>query len=186
MEGNKASPHRPKRVVAITAISTALGPMYAGATERGICLLEFTDRNRLETQIKRLAKILNAEYRTGEHPHLTRLEQQLQQYFSGNLTDFKLPLDLPGTEFQQRVWQALQDIPYGRTRSYQQQAQASGNANAVRAVARANADNRIAIVVPCHRVIGKNGQLTGYAGGLWRKCKLLKLENAPTQNSLNL
>lgn len=88
------------------------------------------------------------------------------------LLEFSIPIDLPGTDFQQKVWKALQDIPYGTTRSYQQQVKAIGNTHAVRAVARANAENRIAIIVPCHRVTGKNGQLTGYGGGIWRKKQL--------------
>jgi AraC family transcriptional regulator of adaptative response/methylated-DNA-[protein]-cysteine methyltransferase len=104
------------------------------------------------------------------------LSKQLKQYFAGTLTEFTVPLDLPGTEFQQQVWHVLQTIPFGKTRSYQQQAEAINNPKAVRAVAKANGDNRISIIIPCHRVIGKNGQLTGYGGGLWRKQRLLELE----------
>jgi len=165
-------------LVTITRILTPLGPMIAGATDKGICLLEFSDRRMLETQLKRLTKLLNANFVPGEHSLFSTLNQQLSDYFSGRLQSFDLPLDLPGTEFQKHVWQVLRQIPYAKTRSYQQQAECINNPKAVRAVAKANGDNRIAIVIPCHRVIGKNGSLTGYGGGLWRKQRLLELEQS--------
>lgn len=174
--GNSPTQNQPTQIISLTRLLTPLGPMFAGATDKGICLLEFTDRRMIETQIKRLRKLLHAEFVPGQHPHLTRLNQQLEAYFAGQLEEFTVPLDVPGSDFQQQVWQALQQIPYGNTRSYQQQAQAIGNSKAVRAVARANGDNRIAIIIPCHRVIGKDGSLTGYGGGIWRKQRLLELE----------
>ena len=165
-----------RAIVTINRMETPLGPMLAGATSEGICLLEFTDRRMLETQLERLKKYLKAELLPGDSPHFTTLNRQLQAYFSGSLKNFSLPLVLPGTDFQRQVWSALEAIPYGETRSYGQQAEAIGNPAAVRAVARANGDNRIAIIIPCHRVIGADGRLTGYGGGLWRKQRLLDLE----------
>lgn len=176
--GNSPTQSQPIQIITLTRLLSPLGPMFAGATEKGICLLEFTDRRMIETQIKRLKKYLNAEFVPGQHPHLTKLNQQLEAYFDGYLEEFTVPLDVPGTVFQTRVWQALKQIPYGNTRSYQQQAEAIGNDKAVRAVAKANGDNRIAIIIPCHRVIGKDGSLTGYGGGIWRKQRLLELEGA--------
>ncbi|WP_339735639.1 methylated-DNA--[protein]-cysteine S-methyltransferase [uncultured Gimesia sp.] len=167
-----------QQVIAVSRILTPLGPMLAGATEQGICLLEFTDRRMLETQLDRLQKRLNAKALPGDSPFFAQLEGQLQSYFAGKRTEFDLPLITPGTEFQQKVWAALQTIPCGETRSYREQAEIIGQPKAVRAVARANGDNRIAILIPCHRVIGADGSLTGYGGGLWRKQRLLEIENA--------
>lgn len=163
-------------LVTVTRILTPLGPMLAGATCRGVCLLEFTDRRMLETQIKRLSHLLKAKFIPGDIAIFSKLNDELNRYFAGQLKSFSVSLDVPGTEFQQKVWRALSKIPYGHTRSYQQQAIAINNEAAVRAVAKANGDNRISIIIPCHRVIGKNGQLTGYGGGLWRKQRLLELE----------
>ncbi len=174
--GFSPSESKDKPLVSVTRIITPLGPMLAGATAEGLCLLEFTDRRMLETQIKILKKRLKAAFIPGKNPHWAALEIQLTEYFSGQRKAFDLPLVLPGTPFQRKAWQALQTIPYGETRSYQAQAAAIGQPKAVRAVAKANGDNRIAIVIPCHRVIGKDGKLTGYGGGLWRKQRLLDLE----------
>lgn len=175
--GFSPSKSKSKNIITVTRILTPLGPMLAGATDEGICLLEFVDRRMLETQIKRLKKMFVAEFIPGESKHFDELNKQLKEYFDGKRKDFVLPLILNGTDFQQKVWQELQKIPYGKTRSYQQQAVALGNEKAIRAVARANGDNRIAIIIPCHRVIGKNGELVGYGGGMWRKQFLLNLEN---------
>jgi AraC family transcriptional regulator of adaptative response/methylated-DNA-[protein]-cysteine methyltransferase len=159
-------------------ILTPLGPMMAGATEDGICLLEFIDRRMLETEFKQLSKLLNAECIPGASKYFDPLNSQLEEYFAGTRKEFVLPLVLAGTPFQQKVWSGLQTIPYGTTRSYKQQAEALGMPNAVRAVANANGDNHIAIIIPCHRVIGSDGKLTGYGGGLWRKQHLLDLETS--------
>jgi len=168
---------RARQLIATTRILTPLGPMLAGATDDGICLLEFIDRRMLETQIKRLGRLLNAECVPGFCKHFDGLNNQLEEYFSGKRKEFDVPLLLPGTPFQQRVWAGLRMIPYGLTRSYKEQAETIGHANAVRAVAKANGDNRIAIIIPCHRVIGANGELVGYGGGLWRKRYLLNHES---------
>ncbi|RTY70425.1 methylated-DNA--[protein]-cysteine S-methyltransferase [Flavobacterium sp. LS1P28] len=109
---------------------------------------------------------------------------QLNEYFEGKRTDFDFKLNPKGTEFQQKVWKSLLDIPYGKTRTYLEQSKILGDVKAIRAVASANGKNPLWIVVPCHRVIGTDGSLTGYAGGLWRKKWLLEHENPTTQQSL--
>jgi AraC family transcriptional regulator of adaptative response/methylated-DNA-[protein]-cysteine methyltransferase len=119
---------------------------------------------------------MKARFVQATTPVLAAVESQLDEYFDGKRQDFEVPLDINGTAFQIRAWQALQKIPYGETRSYQQQAEQVGNSRAVRAIASANAKNHIAIVIPCHRVIAKNGGLAGFGGGVWRKKHLLDLE----------
>lgn len=163
-------------IINITRFTTPLGPMVACATSKGICLLEFTERRMLETEFKDLKKRLNAEIIYGENQYFEILQKQIAEYFDGKRKVFDLPLDTPGTEFQNLVWEQLQTIPYGETRSYKKQAVAVNNPKAVRAVAKANGMNRIAIIIPCHRVIGEDGKLVGYAGGLWRKQWLLDFE----------
>lgn len=166
------------KVVRVHRILTPLGPMLAGATEDGLCLLEFVDRRMLATQIRTLARSLRCGFVPGETDLLRQTEAELGAYFEGTLRRFEVPLELPGTDFQLAAWKALRAIPYGETRSYADQAAAIGKPAAVRAVARANGSNRIAVVIPCHRVIGKDGRLSGYGGGVWRKRRLLELEAA--------
>ncbi len=168
------------RTVRVTRILTPLGPMLVGATDESLCLLEFIDRRMLETQLKRLRDRLGAVLIPGSNPATRTMEEELAAYFARDLSEFSLPLETPGTEFQRTVWEALRDIPYGTTASYGDVARNIGRPTAVRAVARANGDNRIAIVIPCHRVIGSDGTLTGYGGGLWRKRRLLELESGQT------
>jgi AraC family transcriptional regulator of adaptative response/methylated-DNA-[protein]-cysteine methyltransferase len=165
-----------KAIILITRLTTPLGPMYACATPKGVCLLEFTDRRMLETEFNDLQKRLHATILAGENEHLLQLKKELTEYFEGHRQTFTVSLHTPGTEFQNRVWEALLQIPYGETRSYMQQARFLNKPKAVRAVASANGHNRIAIVIPCHRVIGSDGSLTGYAGGLERKRWLLEHE----------
>ena len=161
----------------ITAgISTPLGDMLAGATSDAICLLEFDDRGRPEKQCKALRELFHKPLLPGKHALLARLQQQLDMYFKGERTDFDIPLTYPGTDFQRKVWQALRDIPYGRTMSYGEVARTVGKPGAARAVGAANGANRIAIIIPCHRVIAAGGEPGGYGGGLWRKLRLLELE----------
>jgi len=173
------SPRNKERseAITVTRILTPLGPMLAGATEGGICLLEFMDRRMLETQLARLKKKYKGPIITGDSPHFKTLKIQLRQYFEGCRKKFELPLVVAGTRFQKSVWKQLMKIPYGGTCSYKDQAKGIGNPKAVRAVARANGDNRIGILIPCHRVIGADGKLVGYGGGLWRKKHLLRLES---------
>jgi AraC family transcriptional regulator of adaptative response/methylated-DNA-[protein]-cysteine methyltransferase len=151
--------------------------MFACATERGVCLLEFTDRRMLETEFKDLCKRLKSVILPGDNIHLKHLQSEVLDYFSGNRMRFTVPLDTPGTVFQQSVWESLVKIPYGETRTYKQQAISIGNPKAIRAVASANGYNRISILIPCHRVVGSDGSLTGYGGGLLRKQWLLDLES---------
>lgn len=165
-------------IINIHRLTTPLGPMIAGATSEGICLLEFTERRMFEFELKELRRLLKANFVYGINEHITNLEKELNEYFEGNRKAFDVPLVTPGTDFQKSVWHQLVTIPYGCTRSYEEQARAIGKLKAIRAVAKANGFNRISVVVPCHRVIGKDGSLTGYGGGLWRKRWLLDFEKS--------
>jgi AraC family transcriptional regulator of adaptative response/methylated-DNA-[protein]-cysteine methyltransferase len=162
--------------VSLAWIESPLGPLIAGADDRGICLLEFSDRRMLEAQLQTLARRLRRPLVPGEHRYLEQLREELAEYFEGNRTVFTVPLNAPGTPFQMRVWNELLKVPFGELRSYEQIAVGIGSPKAVRAVGRANGMNRIAIVIPCHRVVGKDGTPTGYGGGIWRKQRLLELE----------
>lgn len=164
------------QVIDLCRIESPLGTMFACATGEGLCLLEFSDRKMLETSFKSLARQLNATILQGDNPYFDLLRQQLEEYFDGRRSEFSVPLHMPGSAFQQQVWKSLQQIPFGQTRSYSQQAQQLQKPGAVRAVANANGMNRISILVPCHRIIGSDGSLTGYGGGVWRKKWLLDLE----------
>ncbi|HED34250.1 MAG TPA: methylated-DNA--[protein]-cysteine S-methyltransferase [Gammaproteobacteria bacterium] len=175
--GNSTSHNADQNIINIVRFTTPIGPMFACATEQGVCLLEFTDRRILETEFKDLCKRLKSVILPGNNPHLDHLQSELKEYFSGNRTQFSVSLDTPGTAFQQSVWKALIKIPYGETRSYKQQAISIDNPAAIRAVASANGHNRISILIPCHRVIGSDGSLMGYGGGLYRKQWLLDLES---------
>ena len=167
---------RSSTMVTVNRIPTPLGPMVAGAVDDALCLLEFADRRMLETQLVRLQKHLDCVFVPGTSEVFDRLAEELESYFSGEETEFSIPLVTPGTSFQQQVWTRLRAIPAGTTKSYRAIATEIGRPTAVRAVARANGDNRIAILIPCHRVIGADGKLTGYGGGLWRKKRLLEVE----------
>ena len=156
-------------------IESPLGPLVVGATDRGVCLLEYSDRRMLETQIASLRERLGPVL-PGNHPLLEQLRAQLAEYFAGTRRAFTVPLDYPGTPFQTKVWNGLRRIPYGETISYEKLAWQVGAPGAQRAVGHANGQNRIAIVIPCHRVVGQDGSLTGYGGGLDRKVVLLELE----------
>ena len=159
-----------------TRFTTPLGPMMAVASEEGICLFDFTDRRMLETELKQIQKHFKSTILPGKSKYFEPVIKQITEYFEGKRKNFDIPLVTPGTEFQKNVWKVLQTIPYGETRSYKKQAISLGNVKAVRAVANANGDNRISILIPCHRVIGEDGKLVGYGGGLWRKQWLLNLE----------
>lgn len=167
-----------------THIETPLGEMIACATDKGICLLEFNNRKNIEGQFQKTEKELNNIIVEEDNIHFDLLKKELAAYFKRELNQFTVPLDLIGTEFQKKVWQALLTIPYGKTVSYLQQSEAMGNPLSIRAVANANGMNKIAIIVPCHRVIGSNGKLTGYAGGLEKKRWLLNMEKGITENTL--
>ena len=162
--------------IVVSWLESPIGPLVAAANDRGICLLEFTDRRMLETQFRTLKKVFSCAIVPGENAHLNKLKKELEKYFAGDLKQFSVPLVYPGTPFQERVWNELLRIPYGRTRSYEDLARRVGSAGAHRAAGNANGTNRIAIVIPCHRVVNKDGKLGGYGGGLWRKQFLLDLE----------
>ena len=165
-----------KKKINIIRFGTKLGPMVACATKKGICLLEFTDRRMLETEFQDLCIRLDAVILPGENKHIDQVQVQVAEYMEGTRKYFDIPIDVSGTEFQKSVWEILMQIPYGKTWSYKQQAEKLNKPKAVRAVASANKNNRIAVIIPCHRVIGSDGKLTGYGGGLSRKKRLLDLE----------
>jgi AraC family transcriptional regulator of adaptative response/methylated-DNA-[protein]-cysteine methyltransferase len=162
--------------VVIAMLESPLGPLLAGATDQGISLLEYTDRRMLEHNLKTLRRRFGCAIVPGQHGLLDQLRGELGEYFLGKRRKFTLPLASRGTPFQDKVWQELRRIPYGQTISYDELARRVGQPTAQRAVARANGMNYVAILIPCHRVIGKDGSLTGYGGGLWRKRLLLELE----------
>lgn len=162
--------------IATQILETPLGAMLVGAVSKGVCLIEYTDRRMLEHNYATIRKHFGYPVLPVTNKHIELLRDELSRYFAGQLTEFTLPLVPHGTAFQERVWSELQRIPYGQTISYDELAQRLDQPTAVRAVARANGINRINILIPCHRVIGKDGQLTGYGGGLWRKRLLLELE----------
>lgn len=168
-------------VLTSTWMETPIGKMIAIAADEGIVLLDFADRKGLPRALARLKRAAGkggsaAVIVPGRHPHLTRLHRELGEYFAGSRTAFTVPVVPRGTQFQRCAWDALRAIPFAETRSYAQQAAKLGQPRAVRAVARANGMNFIAIIIPCHRVIGADGRLTGYGGGLARKQWLLQHE----------
>lgn len=139
----------------------SVGPLRIVASERGLQRLEWSDDEPV-----------------GPEALVEEARAQLAEYFAGRRREFELPLDLAGTDFQRRAWLALVEIPYGETRTYSEQARRLGLAHSARAVGSANARNPLPIVIPCHRLVGSTGKLTGYAGGLHRKERLLRLEGA--------
>jgi len=157
-------------------LSTPLGSMIAVARGKQVVMLEFADRRGLVTQLRTLRSRLPGAIIPGASAVLDELGAQLSQYFAGERSRFDVPILRPGTPFQSAVWERLEAIPPGTTSSYGKIARELGRPSAVRAVARANGDNRLGIIIPCHRVIGSDGALTGYAGGLWRKRWLLEHE----------
>jgi len=167
--------------IVLSALSTPIGPMVSGATGDGVCLLEFSGRRAVPAELAELVRRLERPVAAaGEHgPGSAVLEQlgaELAAYFAGSIREFAVPLVMPGTPFEREVWAALLKIPYGTTCSYGEMAERLGRPGAQRAVGRANGRNRIAIVVPCHRVIEATGALRGYGGGLARKKFLLEHE----------
>ena len=167
-----------KNIISTTVIQTPIGPMFAASTSKGICMLCFHDGGNIEKYIEKLKKFFDADIMPAYNKYFEILNNQLDEYFNNKRKEFNVPLQLVGTPFQQQVWKILLAIPYGQTISYQEQAKLINNIKAVRAVANANRNNLISIIVPCHRVIGKNGKLTGYAGGIEKKEYLLKLEKS--------
>ncbi|MBI3134966.1 MAG: methylated-DNA--[protein]-cysteine S-methyltransferase [Bacteroidetes bacterium] len=169
------------KILVHTKTETPIGEMDILATDRGICLLEFDVRTDLEEEIESLKKQFDAVLQIGENQHTPELKRQLKEYFARRRQLFSVPTILTGTDFQKKVWIDLKKIPYGTTRSYKEQAEKLGDVKAIRAVAKANGSNKIAILIPCHRVLGSDGKLTGYAGGIDRKRFLLNLEGEDTR-----
>lgn len=150
-------------------MASPVGQLKLVATDTALVAVLWENENPNRV---RLAELIE----NAQHPILLETQKQLHEYFSGQRQVFELPLDFEGTEFQQKVWQALLTIPFGETRSYKQIAEQIGNVKAVRAVGAANGKNPISIIAPCHRVVGANGKLVGFAGGLENKDILLKIE----------
>ncbi len=167
--------------IRMTMIETPIGPMVAAANDEGVCLLEFADRRGLEASYNDMRKRFSAAVLPGENAILKQLREELAKYFAGELRTFTVAVFVRGTPFQENVWRELRKIPRGVTASYEEIAIRVGNSRAVRAVARANGTNRICILIPCHRVIAKDGTLSGYGGGVWRKRLLLELEKNGTR-----
>lgn len=165
-----------RETVILDCIESPVGPLIAGATSDAVVLLEFSDPKTLEAQLETLRNRFTAPIVPGSNPWLTQLRQQLAEYFASQRRDFALPLQYPGTPFQEKVWSTLLQIPYGETWSYLDVAHRIGDPKATRAVGTANGTNRISIVIPCHRVVNASGELGGYGGGSWRKRILLDLE----------
>ena len=157
------------------AYQSPLGHLLIVATPNALCLIDFAQGKYLQKHLEDCQKAFGP-LQPEANAHCVEAQAQLQDYFAGERQSFDLPLVFIGSDFQKQVWQALLKIPYGESISYAQQAQNIGNAKAVRAVANANSRNKLAIVVPCHRVLGKNGSLTGYASGVDKKAFLLLLE----------
>lgn len=150
-------------------VATPVGALDLIASDRGLAAILWENENPQRVPLKPVTD-------NPQHPMLLQTEQQLMEYFAGERRVFDLPLDFNGTEFQKKVWAALLTIPFGETRSYAEIARQVGSPKAVRAVGAANGRNPISIIAPCHRVIGSNGKLTGFAGGLAVKAFLLQLE----------
>jgi O-6-methylguanine DNA methyltransferase len=173
---------RPRRrraepgLVWLALVQTPLGPMVAGVAQDGLALVEFADRPMLETQMTIVGRRFKATLEPGRTSLHSRLQEELDAYFGGASQAFTVPLARPGTAFQERVWDALLTISAGETATYAGVAAQIGQPSAVRAVARANGMNRLALVVPCHRVIASDGSLAGYGGGVWRKAALIAHE----------
>jgi AraC family transcriptional regulator, regulatory protein of adaptative response / methylated-DNA-[protein]-cysteine methyltransferase len=175
--GKAPGKSRSDELITVDWVESPLGPLVLGSSNRGICLLEFTDRRMLETQFERLRRKFQCAVTPGNSALNEQLKSELAEYFQGARKSFGVPVDAPGSPFEEKVWRALLTIPYGQTWSYFDLANRIGDPAAVRAVGTANGKNRIAIVIPCHRVVNKDGRLGGYGGGLWRKQFLLDLES---------
>ncbi len=169
--------------IVVNRMLTPLGPMVAAVVDQQLCLLEFVDRKSLPKQFERLGRIYPRPMVHSKHDLLQQVQIQLTEYFDGLRRSFDLPLAIAGSEFQTAVWRALMTIPYGVTASYDAIARSIDRPGAQRAVGRANGENRIAILIPCHRVIRSDGQLSGYGGQVWRKRWLLEHEQRPTAES---
>ncbi len=175
--GESASKSKNRSVINVLRFSSPIGSIIACATEKGLCFFGFVGQKNIEKHFIEIKKRFNAIILPGENPHLTKARKEINEYFDGNRQKFTVSLDIVGTDFRIKVWNSLSNVPYGKTISYKEQAVILKNSKAVRAIAAANGANKISIIIPCHRIIGANGSLTGYAGGLHKKKWLLNLEN---------
>ncbi|TFH24527.1 MAG: methylated-DNA--[protein]-cysteine S-methyltransferase [Bacteroidia bacterium] len=169
-----------------TYYKTPFGELILGSMEHQLCLCDWRFRKMRTSIDERIQSGLKATYAEEGSDIIEETQAQLSQYFSGERKQFDLPLLLVGSEFQKQVWNELIRIPFGKTESYADLSKKLGNIEAIRAVASANGANAISIIVPCHRILGSDGSLTGYAGGLATKKKLLQLEKAFQQGELPL
>jgi len=176
----------PEQIIYTTNYSTTYGDLILGSINGKLCLCDWRYRKMRDKVDTRLKSFFNAEYNEELTPVVEDAIIQLNDYFNRKRTEFDIPLAFAGSDFQQSVWQALMSIPYGKTETYLGLSKQLGNEKAIRAVASANGANAISILVPCHRIIGSNGSLTGYAGGLRAKKQLLKLEGALVEDQLSL
>ncbi len=187
--GESASKSKNRTIINVLRFSSPIGSIIACATENGLCFLGFIGQKRIEKQFEEIQKQFNAIILPGKNVHLTKVKKEIAEYFDGKRKTFSVLLDIVGTDFRKKVWNELLNIPYGKTVSYKEQAIAMNNIKAIRAVASANGVNKISIIIPCHRVIGSDGKLTGYAGGLLKKSWLLNFEksnsNQPIQQTIN-
>jgi AraC family transcriptional regulator of adaptative response/methylated-DNA-[protein]-cysteine methyltransferase len=159
-----------------------LGLMHLMAADEGLCLVQFLDGSATDAAVqadvgrRRMARLLGRPVESGAHPLLDEARRQLAEYMAGTRRAFDIPVLMPGTPFEQRVWAVLRSIPHGSTQTYAQVARAAGSPGASRATGSANGRNRVAVIVPCHRVIQAHGGIGGFSAGVWRKQWLLDLE----------
>ena len=170
------------KFINIQYCKTKIGELILGSFEGKLCLLDFRYRKMRKTVDERIKKGLNANFVENNTEIIEKTRAELDEYFHGNRKEFDVPLQMVGTDFQKSVWEALLRVPFGTTSTYLQLAKNIKNEKAVRAVAAANGANSMAIIIPCHRIIGSNGELVGYAGGLPIKKRLLKFEQITTQS----
>lgn len=163
--------------IRIKTLKSPAGELILGEFDGRLCLLDWKYRKMREQIDRRIQSGLNSSYTEEDSPLFALVEEQLEEYFAGTREDFDIPLLTVGTSFQKNVWEALVKIPYGRTETYLGLSRILGNEKAIRAVASANGANAISILIPCHRIIGSDGSLGGYAGGLTAKRRLLDLES---------
>lgn len=172
--------------IQIKYYQSAFGELIIGSFEGKLCLCDWRYRQTRNKIDERIQKFFDAEYLEMNSEIIDRTIFQLEEYSKGLRTEFDIELNLAGTNFQKKVWEALLNIPFGKTESYLGLSKKMENEKAIRAVASANGANAISIIIPCHRVIGTNGSLVGYAGGLAAKQKLLNLENKKNEQQLSL
>jgi len=173
-------------LVYISNYESPYGELILGSFENELCLCDWKYRKQRDLIDSRILTGLKAQFITFETNIIQLTMQQLDEYFAGKRQIFEIPLFFVGSKFQKSVWQTLMEIPYGETHTYLTLSKELGNEKAIRAVANANGANAISIIVPCHRIIGSNGSLVGYAGGLNTKKKLLELERSKTSKEIQL